>query len=51
MRHVGETVAMVVAETRELARDAAEAVVVDYEPLAAVTAVAAALEPAAARVP
>jgi aerobic carbon-monoxide dehydrogenase large subunit len=50
VRHVGDTVAMVVAETRELARDAAEAVVVDYETLPAVTAVEAALEPSAAKV-
>jgi len=33
VRHVGEPVAIVVAETRELARDAAELVEVDYEPL------------------
>ena len=32
-RHVGEAVAMVVAETLAQAMDAAEAVVVDYEPL------------------
>jgi carbon-monoxide dehydrogenase large subunit len=32
-RHVGEAVAMVVAETRELALDAVEAVVVNYEEL------------------
>jgi carbon-monoxide dehydrogenase large subunit len=35
-RYVGDGVAVVVAETRELAADAAELVVVDYEPLAAV---------------
>jgi len=33
VRYVGEPVAAVVAETRELARDAAELVLVDYEPL------------------
>ena len=33
VRHVGEPVAMVVAETREQALDAAEAVDVDYEPM------------------
>ena len=33
VRHVGEPVAMVVAETREQAIDASEAVYVDYEPL------------------
>lgn len=35
-RHVGEPVAAVIASTREAARDAAELVAVDYEPLAAV---------------
>ena len=34
VRFVGDPVAIVVAETRELARDAAELVEVDYEPLA-----------------
>ena len=37
-RFVGEPVVAVVAETRELARDAAELVEVEYEPLAAVDA-------------
>jgi carbon-monoxide dehydrogenase large subunit len=37
VRFVGEPVAVVVAETRGQAADAAEAVLVDYEPLAAVT--------------
>lgn len=37
VRYAGESVAFVVAETREQARDAAEAVQVDYAPLAAVT--------------
>lgn len=36
VRHVGEAVAMVVAETRAAAFDAAEHVVVDYDPLPAV---------------
>ena len=36
VRYVGDHVAMVVAETYEQARDAAELVEVDYEPLAAV---------------
>ena len=36
VRHVGEAVAMVVAETRDAARDAAERVTVDYRPLPAV---------------
>jgi carbon-monoxide dehydrogenase large subunit len=38
VRFVGEAVAMVIAETAALARDAAERVRVDYEPLPAVTA-------------
>ena len=37
VRHVGQAVAVVVAETRDQARDAAEAVVVDYAELPAVT--------------
>ena len=36
VRHVGDQVALVVAETQALARDAAELVDVDYEPLPAV---------------
>jgi len=36
VRYVGEPVALVVAESRYLAEDAAELVAVDYEPLAAV---------------
>src|SRR6266550_3833328 len=35
VRHVGDTVAMVVAESAAGARDAAELIAVDYEPLAA----------------
>jgi aerobic carbon-monoxide dehydrogenase large subunit len=42
VRYVGEPVALIVAETRAQALDAAERVVVDYAPLAAVTTVAAA---------
>jgi carbon-monoxide dehydrogenase large subunit len=38
VRHVGEAVAAVVAETVALARDAADAVVVDIDPLPAATA-------------
>jgi carbon-monoxide dehydrogenase large subunit len=46
VRFTGEAVAMVVAETPALAKDAAEAVAVDYEPLeAAVTVRAAPLAP------
>ncbi|PZW36983.1 carbon-monoxide dehydrogenase large subunit [Humitalea rosea] len=36
VRHVGEIVAMVVADTPHAARDAAEAILVDYDPLPAV---------------
>jgi aerobic carbon-monoxide dehydrogenase large subunit len=43
VRYVGEAVAMVVAETPTAARDAAEAVAVDYRVLAAVTDVEEAL--------
>ena len=42
VRHVGEAVAMVVAKTRDAARDAAERVTVDYRPLPAVVDAAAA---------
>lgn len=42
VRHVGEAVAIVVAETRDAARDAAERVTVDYRPLPAVVDAAAA---------
>jgi carbon-monoxide dehydrogenase large subunit len=45
VRHVGDIVAMIVAETLDLARDAAEALVVDYEELPAVVTVAQALAP------
>src|SRR6201996_1923077 len=44
-RYVGDTVAMVIAETLAQAKDAAELVMVDYEPLAAVTSVAEAARP------
>ena len=37
VRYVGEAVVAVVAETRELARDASELVEIEYEPLEAVT--------------
>ena len=43
VRFVGESVAMVVAETQAQARDAAEAIVVDWEPLPAVVRAADAL--------
>ena len=45
VRHVGDTVAAVIADTREQALDAAEMVAVDYEPLPAVTEVSSALDP------
>jgi carbon-monoxide dehydrogenase large subunit len=44
-RFVGEPVAMVVAETIAIAKDAAERVVVDYEPLDVVTTGVGAVEP------
>jgi aerobic carbon-monoxide dehydrogenase large subunit len=43
-RHLGEAVAVVVAESRALAKDAAEVVEVDYDPLPAVTDVEAAIK-------
>jgi carbon-monoxide dehydrogenase large subunit len=45
VRHVGDTVAMIVAESAAAARDAAERVVVDYQPLPAVVETAHALDP------
>ena len=45
VRHVGEAIAVVVAESRYQALDAAELVAVDIEPLAAVVDVEAALVP------
>jgi carbon-monoxide dehydrogenase large subunit len=50
VRHVGDTVAMVVAETAAIARDAAERIAVEYEPLASVTDTVGALTPGAAQV-
>src|SRR6058998_799857 len=47
VRHVGDPVALVVAETREQAADAAALVAVEYEPLPAVTATAEAARPGA----
>jgi carbon-monoxide dehydrogenase large subunit len=43
VRHVGDTVAMVVADTLAAARDAAELIAVDYEPLPATVETAQAL--------
>ena len=45
VRHVGDGVAFIVAETVNLARDAAERIVVEYAPLPAVTATEAAADP------
>ncbi len=45
VRHVGDPVALVVAETVAQARDAADIIAVDYEPLAAVTDAKAAIAP------
>lgn len=50
VRYVGDPVAVVIAETREQARDAAELVMVDYDELPAVTTTTRALSPGAAAV-
>ena len=50
IRHLGEAVAIVIAETLELARDAAELVQVKYESLPAVTCPKKAMEPGAPKV-
>ena len=50
VRYIGECVAFVVAETLEQAKDAAELIVVDYEPLPAVVATDRAVEPDAPKV-
>lgn len=47
VRHVGEPVALIVAETLAQARDAAEAVAVDYEPLPVVVGARDAVQPGA----
>jgi carbon-monoxide dehydrogenase large subunit len=47
VRHVGDAVAFVVAETVEQARDAADAVAVEYEVLPAVVGLADAIKPGA----
>ncbi len=47
VRYVGEPVALIVAQTLDQARDAAEAVEVDYEMLPAVVSIADALGPSA----
>ena len=48
VRFVGEAVAAVVAESRDAARDACEAITVDYDELPAIVELAAAVEPGAA---
>ncbi len=48
--HVGDAVAMVIADSLARARDAAEAIRIDYEPLPVATTVADALKPKAATV-
>ncbi len=50
VRHVGDRVAFVVAETAAQARDAAELVAVDYEPLPAVVEAEDAVKPDAVKV-
>lgn len=47
VRLVGEGVALVVAETAQQARDAAELIVVEYDPLPSVSSIAAAAKPGA----
>ncbi len=50
VRHVGQIVAMVVAETIDRAKDAAEAIEVDYRPLPATVATATANQPGTAAI-
>tara|TARA_R110002020_G_scaffold198830_6_gene400081 strand:+ start:1649 stop:3997 length:2349 start_codon:yes stop_codon:yes gene_type:complete len=50
VRYVGDAVAIVVADTKEQARDAAEAVVVDYETLPVVTSAVGALKDGAPQI-
>ena len=47
VRFVGQAVAVVIAETKNLARDAAEAVVVDYEELPSLPDIRSAIKPGA----
>jgi carbon-monoxide dehydrogenase large subunit len=47
VRFVGQAVAVVIAETKNLAKDAAEAVVVNYEELPAIPDIRAAIKPGA----
>lgn len=48
--HIGNAIAAIVAETTEQARNAAELLDIDYEPLPAVTDALAALDPGAPKV-
>src|SRR5580704_15274144 len=50
VRHVGDPVAFVIAETLKAARDAAEQITVDYNVLPAITDTAMAIEPGAPQV-
>ena len=50
VRHVGEAVAFVVAETLDQARDAAEAIDIEWTTLPSITGIAEALEPGAPQV-
>ncbi len=50
VRHVGDQVAVVIAETRAQARDAAEAIVVDYDVLPAAATMDQALAPGAPQI-
>ena len=50
VRYVGEPVAFIVAETVELARDAGEAIGIDYSPLPAVTGIEQATAPGAPQI-
>ena len=47
VRYAGEPIAFVVAESAEIARDAAEAIAIDYEPLPPVVSIADAVRPGA----
>ena len=50
VRHVGDAVAFIVADTVEQAKDAAEAIVVDWQPLSHVVSAVNALKPGAPQV-
>jgi carbon-monoxide dehydrogenase large subunit len=50
VRHVGDPVAFIVAETIKQARDAAEAMEVDYDPVASITELATAMDKGATQV-